>query len=91
MIQNELYRFSANPVVRVSSARIIDTFFKTDRALAEKSSIQPIGVLTRCLVVTQIQSHYSVPVRVYLLTLDAIPRKMCKDRNGLFIRENIRN
>ena len=51
---HKIYAFKAIPVVRVSSARIMDTCFRTTRARFEKSSIQPIGVLTRCLVVIRI-------------------------------------
>ena len=44
-------RFNINPVVRVSSARMSDTPFKTESARFERSSTHPMGVLTRWLTI----------------------------------------
>lgn len=40
-------RFNNNPVVRVSSAKMSDAPFRTESARFERSSTQPMGVLTR--------------------------------------------
>lgn len=50
-------------MVRVSSAAIISTDRRMSRARCEMSWRQPIGVLTRCLSLTDAENTYRTPFR----------------------------
>ena len=72
--QRKSNRESKKAVVRVSSHRTTSESFSTVSARSLMSLRQPMGVLTRCLPVTPLDSDYSVPGDTKECFWDAVDR-----------------